>query len=133
MLHIDSVSIQTVELPVPPAVSTCWLSPVPPQCPGGAQPHCITPAALLQPNSSADLVSVLPLILLLLRPVHKGKEKKGNTGCVFLVSSRGYIYFFFLEVAVNIVRQGKEQAYICAMRYRNISIGILLYSQFPYP
>lgn len=43
------------------------------------------------------------------------------------------IYIIFLEVTVNIDRQGKEQVCICAISYRNISIGILLYSQFPYP
>lgn len=39
----------------------------------------------------------------------------------------------FLEVAVNIDRWGKEHVCICTIRYRNISTGILLYSQFPYP
>lgn len=40
-------------------------------------------------------VSVLPLILVLLRPVGKGREKKGNAGCVFLGLSRGFFFFFF--------------------------------------
>lgn len=60
------------------------------------------------------------------------REERKHRMCLSGFVKRIYIYFF-LEVAVNIVRQGKEQAYICAMRYRNISIGILLYSQFPYP
>lgn len=81
-----------------------------------------------------DSVSVVPLTLVLFRPVHKGIEKKGNAGCVFLGLSSGFLHFFFLlEVAVNIDRWGKEQVCICTIRYRNISTGILLYSQFPYP
>lgn len=39
----------------------------------------------------SDSISVLPPFLLLVQPVHKGTEKKGNTGCVFLVLSRRYI------------------------------------------
>lgn len=75
-----------------------------------------------------DLFSVLPPTWVLFSPVHKGREKKGNARCV-----KRIIFYFILEVAVNIDRRGKKRVCICTMRYRNISIGILLYSPFPYP
>lgn len=96
------------------------------------------PAALQHPSSGSPMPPSLRLNLCA-APVsatcstcaQRHREERKHRMCLSGFVKR--IYIIFLEVTVNIDRQGKEQVCICAVSYRNISIGILLYSQFPYP